>query len=241
MFALAVRAAAPILAALALAACNQQQGAAGGGASAAVDPYLGPVILGSESAPVHVTEFHSLSCSHCRDFWKQDFQRIKAEFIDTGKVKWEFRDYPTDPDIAVAGIAIARCKGKDNYYPVIDEFFSKQYDIFEAARTGGAGAIIVGIAEKFGVSQAEARACTDSKAIRDHITAEMKVADTFAEEAKLPRTPGTPALYVGKEYVTDHRYPALSATLNAALGAPAAPAAAGAAPAPAAPATPPSE
>ena len=141
-FALASRFAAPaaMLAALVLAACGGQTNtvAADGFKPVPVTPVIGDVPLGNASAPVTVEEYASYTCSHCRDFWKQEFPRLKTEYIDTGKVKFVYRDYPLDDSLAVMLASIARCKGADSYFTVVDDIFSQQYEILSAAQKGEA-------------------------------------------------------------------------------------------------------
>lgn len=203
--------------ALVAAACS---GEAGGpqGATASVTPHLEDVVLGAADAPVEIVEYASLSCSHCRDFWKQDFPRLKAEYIDTGKVKFTLKDYPTDGDIAIAGIAIARCKGEANYYAIIDDVFSAQYDLLMAARDGAAGAKLVEIGAKHGVTPEEVRACISDKRI-------MTFIDETVEQGRKQGVKGTPAVFVNGEAIEDHRYGPLSVKIESILNPGAAPAA----------------
>jgi protein-disulfide isomerase len=160
-----------IIAAAALAACGQQ-GASDGFKPVPVSPVLGDVPQGSADAPVTVLEYASYTCSHCRDFWKQEFPRLKAEYIDTGKVKFIYRDFPLDENLAVTLAAIARCKGEESYFKVIDDLFTAQYDILTAAQKGEAAPLILEIASRNGMSQDEVRTCIDhhpdlTKAILD--------------------------------------------------------------------------
>ena len=52
-------------------------------------------IIGDENAPITIIEYASMSCSHCADFHKNTLPDVKTEFIDTGKVRMVFRDYPS--------------------------------------------------------------------------------------------------------------------------------------------------
>jgi protein-disulfide isomerase len=88
--------------------------------SVTVTPFVEDVVMGDPNAKVEIVEYASLTCSHCRDFWMQGFQPLKAQYIDTGKVKYILRDFPTQPvELATAGVAIARCKGEDKYSAAI--------------------------------------------------------------------------------------------------------------------------
>ena len=79
----------------------------------------GDHILGSDESENIIVEYASLTCPHCATFHGDVFPRIKSELVDTGKVKYIFRDYPIDP-LAMAGSMIAHCSGDTMYFGVID-------------------------------------------------------------------------------------------------------------------------
>ncbi len=202
-------------AALVLAAACGGEG--GGGSTAKVDPYFGDVVLGDASAPVELVEYASLTCSHCRDFWKQVYPRLKSEYIDTGKVKYVMKDWPTAPaDLAIAGVGLSRCAGKDKYYAIVDEFFTRQGDMFEAAQKGAAGPVLVEIGGAHGLSVEEVRACIEHPGIEKHLM-------TVQTEAA-GRVSGTPAVFLNGDVATDHSWAGLSAAIEAKLNPQAAPA-----------------
>jgi protein-disulfide isomerase len=83
--------------------------------------------LGSANASVRITEYASMTCSHCAAFNANVFPKIKSEYIDTGKVRYVFREFPLDIKAAVASM-LARCIAKDDvgkYFAVIDMLFKK--------------------------------------------------------------------------------------------------------------------
>jgi protein-disulfide isomerase len=225
------RLAVPVLAALALVACDQQAGGGGSASGSAAGLHIGDVTLGDKNAPVEIVEYASLTCTHCRDFWKQDFPRLKADYIDTGKVKFTLKDFPTAPaEIAVAAVGIARCKGADKYYAIVDDVFTAQYDILMAARDGGSGAHLAAIGEKHGITPEEIRACVADKRIEKHI-------DDTVKEGQAAGVRSTPTVFLNGERVEDHRYAQLTAAIEKALNpnAPAATPAAADGPAPTTP------
>lgn len=83
--------------------------------------------LGDPAAPVALVEFASMSCPHCANFHTERLPRIKEAFIDTGKVKLEFRDFPLNA-AAVFGGALAHCAGPDRYFAWLDAIFAAQRD-----------------------------------------------------------------------------------------------------------------
>jgi protein-disulfide isomerase len=206
-----------LFAAAALAACSPQQ-SADGFKPVPVNPVLGDVPQGSATAPVTVLEYASYTCSHCRDFWKQEFPRLKAEYIDTGKVKFIYRDFPLDENLAVTLASIARCKGQDAYFKVIDDLFTSQYEILTAAQKGEAAPLILGIAERNGMSQAEVRTCIDH-----HPELKKAIIDSRNEGAARGVN-STPAIFVADKRVEASGYEALKAAIDAELNPNATPA-----------------
>jgi len=86
---------------------------------------LAPKVMGNPSAPVTLTEFASLTCPHCANFHQNYLPAIKKDFIDTGKVKLVFIDFPLD-GLALAGSMLARCGGDKRYFGFIEVLFRSQ-------------------------------------------------------------------------------------------------------------------
>ncbi len=203
-----------------LAACGEQTATAPDGFKPVpVTPVLGDVPLGEANAPVTILEYASYTCSHCRDFWKVDFPRLRANYIDTGKVKFIYRDYPLDDGLAVVLASLARCKGEDQYFAVIDDIFSNQYELLSAAQQGQAGPVLMDIAQRHGMSEDEVRTCIDH-------APDLKQAILKSREEGTSRgVASTPAVFLNEERVEDHSYDNLVKLIEAELNPGAAPAA----------------
>jgi protein-disulfide isomerase len=85
------------------------------------------VVLGSEKAPVTIIEYASMTCPHCAHFSATTFPELQKRYIDTGKVRFIFREFPLDA-LAAAGFMLARCAGKDKFMPIVETLFAKQAD-----------------------------------------------------------------------------------------------------------------
>jgi protein-disulfide isomerase len=83
--------------------------------------------LGAANAPVTIIEYASMTCPHCSHFHETTFPEMKKKYIDTGKVRFIFREFPLDP-LAAAGSMLARCAGGDKYFPLLEALFSQQKD-----------------------------------------------------------------------------------------------------------------
>jgi protein-disulfide isomerase len=84
--------------------------------------------MGNDKAPVTVIEYASMTCPHCAHFQEKTFPDLKKRYIDTGKVRYIFREFPLDT-LAAAAFMLARCSGeKDSskYFAMIDTLFGSQ-------------------------------------------------------------------------------------------------------------------
>jgi protein-disulfide isomerase len=89
---------------------------------------LGDIVLGAADAPVTMIEYASLSCGHCAAFHTSTYPTLKAEYIDTGKVRFIFREYPLDMQGAAASL-VARCAGNGDpqkYHEAVGKLFATQ-------------------------------------------------------------------------------------------------------------------
>ena len=91
---------------------------------------LPDMALGPANATVTMTEYASMTCPHCAHFNEAVFPKIKSEYIDSGKIRYVFREFPLDIK-AAAGSMLARCIAKDDaakYFAVVDVLFKQQMD-----------------------------------------------------------------------------------------------------------------
>lgn len=83
--------------------------------------------LGNPNAPVTIVEYASMTCSHCANFHAKVLPSLKEKYIDTGKVRLVFREFPLDERAALASM-MARCVSNDKAMPLISMLFAKQDD-----------------------------------------------------------------------------------------------------------------
>jgi protein-disulfide isomerase len=107
------------------------QPAAGGGevpiAELMTPGPLGDQAQGAADAPVTIIEYASMTCPHCSHFHETTYPEMKKKYIDTGKIRFIFREFPLDP-LATAASMLTRCAGGDKYFPLIETFFAQQKD-----------------------------------------------------------------------------------------------------------------
>ncbi|WGM31743.1 DsbA family protein [Brevundimonas sp. NIBR11] len=192
----------------ALAAMTLLAGCSGNGAAA---PAEGDMALGApEGAKVTVVEYASVTCGHCAAWQNQVYPEFKAKYVDTNKVRYVFREFPTDPaPVAIAGFLMARCAGPDKYFPVIHEIMASQSEIFGGVppRT-----VLLRIANGAGLTEQQFQDCvTDEDAI--------KAMDARIKAGISAGVTGTPWFMVNGEHVADSSLASLSEKIDAALAA----------------------
>ncbi len=86
---------------------------------------LGDMVMGKADAPVTIIEYASMTCPHCAHFTVETFPKLKERYIDTGKVKYIFREFPLDP-LAAGAAMLARCGDKDKFFSLLELLFATQ-------------------------------------------------------------------------------------------------------------------
>ncbi|WP_295845528.1 DsbA family protein [Tardiphaga sp.] len=145
---------------------------------------LPDMAIGSKDATVTITEYASMTCPHCAAFTEQVLPKIKEAFIDTGKVRFVFREFPLDIK-AAAGSMLARCIAKDDagkYFTVTELLFKTQNDWVMKDTAGS----LTRIGKQAGLSQEAVEACLKDQALLDKIAADQKFAN---EVLKVNSTP----------------------------------------------------
>ena len=158
--------------------------AAQGAADVAKPQSLPDMGLGPANATVTITEYASMTCPHCATFTETVFPKIKAEFIDSGKIRFVFREFPLDIK-AAAGSMLARCIAKDGapkYFAVIDLLFKQQNEWVLKNTTE----TLTRIGKQAGLTQQAVEECLKDQALLDKIAADQKFA---AEVLKVNSTP----------------------------------------------------
>jgi protein-disulfide isomerase len=214
--------AATLIAGFALAACNQ----GGGSASSIMD---GDSFIGPADAKVTVIEYGAPTCPGCKSWHDTNWAQLKSNYIDTGKIKFVFREFPShNPPVDAAIFAMARCSGQKNYFPLIDEAFARQEAIETAHQRGEAMAAVKSLGQKFGLSDGAVESCIKDKKNLDRIFAVREMGDKDNVQF-------TPTFFINDKMVQDASYPGMKAQIDSLLGetpvAPVAPAAPAPAPA----------
>jgi protein-disulfide isomerase len=96
-----------------------------GGSGQNMDLKSSDMVHGSPNAPITMVEYASMTCPHCAAFQKEVVPKLTKDYVDSGKVKMVFREYPLDGAARMAS-AVARCLAGDQYFSFIDLLFANQ-------------------------------------------------------------------------------------------------------------------
>lgn len=143
-------------------------------------------VIGKADAPVTIVEYASLTCPHCARFHVDTLPGLKKEFIDTGKVRLVYRDFPLDRN-ALAAAIVARCAGPARYFGFIDTFYASQSNW---ARSSNPVDALGKLARLGGMSKKDFDACLKNKAVSD------AVLEQRLEGEKTYKVNSTPTLYI---------------------------------------------
>ena len=144
---------------------------------------LPDMALGPAKASVTIVEYASMSCPHCAAFEENVFPMLKSKYIDTGKVRFVFREFPLDIKAAAASM-LARCIANDDagkFFGAIDTLF-KQQDLLMAETKN----TLKLIGAQAGMSEQSVEACEKDQALLDKLSADQKFA---FEVLKVDATP----------------------------------------------------
>lgn len=186
------------LSALALVACgggDKTSTTTGQPTSGANSEYLieNDHVTGNADATVTVVEYASVACGACANWHNSVYPELKKKYVDTGKIKYVFREYVTGvPEYADAGFMIALCANDENYFKNIAFQFKRQAQIFKMGAEGKARDAYIGIAKSSGLSEEEFIGCMQNQELREQYRATMQTGIDLG-------VTGTPAFFVNGE------------------------------------------
>ncbi len=169
-------------------------------------PALGDMALGAdEGAKVTLVEYASATCPHCAAFHKEAWGKLKAEYVETKKIRFIFREYPLN-DAALAAFMIARAAPKESYFPLIDIYFET---LETWARNPAEG--LLNIAKQAGFTQEKFNMTLKDEALAKGI---MAIADGGTKFG----VKGTPTFFLnGNIYAGERTYEAFKAAIDPLL------------------------
>jgi protein-disulfide isomerase len=153
-------------------------------------------VLGDKNAPVTMIEYASLSCPHCASFSRESFEKLKTEFIDSGKMKFVFRHFPLNQPALVASMFM-ECQTQDHKNEAVEKYY---FTLKALMKTQDSWAFddkfaerLEGIAKLDGMSSERFNSCINDKKLQEKILSErMEVSQTLQLKS-------TPSFFVNGE------------------------------------------
>ena len=167
--------------------------------------------LGNPDAPVKVVEYASFTCSHCGAFHREGFKELKANYIDTGKVHFTYREVYFDRAALWASM-VARCGGEEKFFGITDLIYKGQRDWM-----GGGDPVQIAdglrkIARVAGLSSDTIDAC-----LEDQDKAQSLIS-WYQANVEADGIDSTPSFIIGQDRVAGNNYAKLREVIDAQLG-----------------------
>ena len=170
---------------------------------------LPDMALGPVDAKVTIVEYAASTCPHCAAFNKDVFPKIKSEFIDTGKIRYVFREFPLNIKDLACAMLTRRIAGEDSakYFAVVDIMFRQQDQLVE--KTSDTLRLI---GRQAGLSTQAVEDCLKDQAMQDKISSGQK----YAEDVL--KVEGTPTFFInGDEIVGEAAFEEFASRINSLL------------------------
>ena len=164
-------------------------------------------VLGRADAPVTVIEYASFSCNHCAAWHNDVYPAFKTRFIDTGQVRYVFRNLPTQPQqMSLSGAALARCAVPEKFFDVASLLMRNQAAVLDGGQLQEWYRPAIAAS---GRTQAQIETCVGSTETQAAINADIESAMTAGVNS-------TPSFFVDGKPVADRSLAGLEAAIRAA-------------------------
>ena len=167
--------------------------------------------LGAADAPVTLIEYASFTCPHCATFHAQVMPQLKADYVETGKVRFIHREVYFDR-YGLWAAMISRCGGgEERYFAIADIFYDTQKDWIGDGQPGTVAANLRKLGLAAGIGQEQLEACLNDAAMAQAMVA------TYQANATEHGVESTPTLVIGDETHGNMPYDELKVLIDAEL------------------------
>lgn len=167
----------------------------------------GGFVMGNPDAPLKLIEYGARTCPHCAHFDAEGLPALKSKYIASGKVSYEFRDYPVHDALDIGPILLGQCVEPAQFFPMLDQMMANQDKLIgdiqtkitpadqAALQTKSPNEVATTLAEKLGyldfvkqrgVPEAKARACLGDKAALETLAKNLQTANTQFQVSSMP-------------------------------------------------------
>lgn len=183
-----------------------------GEAAAVVEaPVVADMTLGNPDAPVTVIEYASFTCPHCKNFHDNVFGQLTADYIDTGKIHFIYREVYFDRFGLWAGM-VARCGGGERYFGIADLLYEGQREWIGDGEPATVAANLRKIGKTAGIEEEALNACLSDEAMA------RAMVETYRTNAERDGIDSTPSFVIDGVKYDNMPYDEFSAILDEKLG-----------------------
>jgi len=179
-------------------------------APAAEKVVIPELVIGNKESTVTLTEYASYTCPHCASFHQNVFKDLKRDYIDTGKIKFVYREVFFDrPGLWAA--MVARCGGEMRYFGIQDMLYAQQQDWATVGNAAGINEALQKIGLTAGLDKAQLASC-----MSDGATAQALI-ETYEANIAADDITSTPSLLINGKKHGNMSYADLKELLDAEL------------------------
>ena len=173
---------------------------------------IADMVMGAEDAPVEMIEYASYTCPHCANFHATVWPQLKADYIDTGKVRFIYREVYFDR-FGLWASMIARCGGEMRFFGITDEIYNKQRSWTASGDPATIAQELQTIGKTAGLSEEQVTAC-----MSDAQTAQNLVA-WYEQNAEADNIRSTPSFLIDGEPYSNMAWDEMKAILDERIAA----------------------
>ena len=167
------------------------------------------MFLGDKEAPVIIIEYSSFTCPHCATFHTEVLPKLKADYINSGKVLLEYREVYFDGPGLWAGL-LARCQGNQKYFPMIDLIFRKQKDWARGNRDEIINGLL-SIGRQSGLTDEKSKMCMEDSNLAEELI------EIFKKNTSADGISSTPSFVINGELMQNMSYDELKKVIEGKL------------------------
>ena len=167
------------------------------------------MFIGDKEAPVLIIEYASFTCPHCATFHTEVLPKLKADYINSGKVLLEYREVYFDGPGLWAGL-LARCQGDQKYFPMIDLIFRKQKDWARGNRDEIINSLL-SVGRQSGLTDEKSMMCMEDSTLAEELI------EIFKKNTTADGISSTPSFVINGELIQNMSYDELKKVIDGKL------------------------
>ena len=168
------------------------------------------MVKGNSDAKVTIVEYASFTCPHCATFHKEIFPQLREQYIDTGKVKFIYREVYFDAPGLWGGL-LARCVSPEKYFGIVDLLYKKQSKWASGSTEKEILNELFSIGRQVGMEDEQINKCMQNK------EKSLKMIDAYLENSKIDKITSTPSLVINGKLLKPNNFGDLAVEIDKIL------------------------